>query len=64
MNEHNRAIRQAQRLLNMEANILGRRKVEVGYNQWVTDPAAVVYVHAAERLEALLEPEDDHDSTD
>ena len=62
MSEHNRAIRQAQRLiLHMSERL---PQVELGYNQWGQDPRVKGYREAASFLEALLEPEDDHDSTD
>ena len=54
--EHNRAIRAAQRLLRARAKAMPQK--ELGYNQWGEDPRAVGYRQAAAELEALIEPEE------
>ena len=53
---YNLALRNAASLLRVLASRMPR-EVEVGYNQWVTNPKAAAYRSAAEDISALIEPE-------
>lgn len=50
---HNRAIKQAQKLIRHEARSMGL--VEISYDNWQPDPRARAYFEAANLLEALIE---------
>lgn len=56
MSDHNTAIRMAQNLLRSQADQY--RDVEIGYNQWATNPLARGYRAAANTIEALIIPEE------
>lgn len=59
MNEHDQAIRQAQRLLRRRARSFPER--EVGYKVYSPSPKAYDYLDAAEDLEDLIEGEDENE---
>jgi len=60
VNEHNRAIRMCQRVLEQASKNVGTQ--EIAYNQHIKHPDGPALRKAVELLEPLIEPEETTDS--